>query len=121
ELDVDQANMQGHADADFSYTATLSNQTAEKQRYALSADTPKGWDAEFKSDSKSVTSVEIEPNSSKDIDITLNPSEKITADTYKIPIKASTGSTSAKNVLEAVITGTYEMELTTPSGNLNTD
>lgn len=121
ELDVDQPNMQGHADADFSYTATLSNKTADKQRYALSADAPKGWDTEFKADGKTVTSVEIKPNESKDINITLNPPEKVKADTYQARIKASNGSTSAKNVIEAAITGTYDMDLTTPSGKLSTN
>ncbi|HET7627954.1 MAG TPA: NEW3 domain-containing protein [Bacillales bacterium] len=121
ELNVEQPNMQGHADSDFTYTATLENHTADKQRYALSADAPKGWDVVFKADGKNVTSVVVEPGSSKDIDVTLNPPEKVKAKTYKVMIKASNGSTKAQNVLEAVITGTYELELTTPSGRLSTD
>lgn len=120
-LEVEQPNMQGHADADFTYTATLSNKTAEKQRYALSASAPKGWDVVFKVDGQAVTSVQIEPNGSQDIDVTLNPPENVKAETYKIRIKAESGSTSAKNVLEAVITGSYDMLLTTPSGNLSAD
>src|SRR5690606_12066010 len=41
--------------------------------------------------------------------------------TYKIPIVAESGNTSASLELEAVITGSYDLELTTPDGNLSTD
>jgi uncharacterized membrane protein len=121
ELQVDQPNMQGSADSDFTYTATLNNKTTHKQRYSLSADNPKGWDTEFKADGKSVTSVVVDPGSSKDIDVTLTPPKNVKKGDYKVTIKASSGSTSAKNVLDAVITGTYDMKLTTPSGRLSDD
>lgn len=120
-LDVEQPNLEGHADSDFTYTATLNNRTAEKQRYGLTADAPDGWDVQFKADGQNVTSVEVEPNDTQDIDVTLNPPEKVKAGEYKVQINASSGSTSAKNVLEAVITGTFDLELTTPDGKLNTD
>ncbi|HEX7063494.1 MAG TPA: NEW3 domain-containing protein [Bacillales bacterium] len=121
QLAVDQPNLQGHADSDFTYTATLKNRTAEKQRYALTANAPKGWDVVFQSDGKNVTSVVVEPGSSKDIEVTMNPPQNVKAGTYKAQIKAASGSTSAKNVLEAVITGTYKIQLTTPTGRLSAD
>lgn len=119
ELSVDQPNMQGTASANFSYTATLKNHTAHKQRYALSSNAPKGWDVVFNSGSKNVTSVVVKPGSSKSINVTMNPPQQVKAGHFKATIKASSGSTSAKNVIEAVITGTYDMQLTTPSGRLS--
>ncbi|HEX6922826.1 MAG TPA: NEW3 domain-containing protein [Bacillales bacterium] len=121
QLAVDQPNLQGQADSDFTYTATLKNRTAEEQRYALTANAPKGWNVVFQSDGKNVTSVKVEPGSSKDIEVTLTPPNKVKAGNYKVRIKASSGSTSAKNVLEAVITGTYDIQLTTPTGRLSAD
>lgn len=41
------------------------------------------------------------------------------AGTYAIPVKAATNATSAEAELEAVITGTHELKLTTPSERLN--
>ncbi|MCK9905446.1 NEW3 domain-containing protein, partial [Frankia sp. Cpl3] len=56
-----------------------------------------------------------------DISVEVHPPEKVKAGTYKIPIKAATHSTSAEMQLEAVITGSYGIELSTPSGLLSTD
>lgn len=121
EFNVEQPNMQGHTDSSFSYSATLKNQTADSQHYALSAEFPEGWNVEFKVDGSSVTSITIEPNESKDITIDVTPAENVKADTYVIPVVASTGSTSSDVELEAVITGKYDMELTTPDGKLSSD
>lgn len=121
ELTTDQPNMEGHADANFSYTTNLKNHTAEKQRYALNAQAPEGWNIQFKSEGNNVTSIEIEPNESKEIIVDVTPAENVTADTYKIPIVASSGGTSAELELEAVITGKYSIELSTPDGKVSTD
>ena len=120
EFTTDQANMEGHSKSTFTYKAKLKNQTAEKQLYSLRSETPQGWTVIFKPDYKQATSVEIEPNASKDISIEIKAPEFIETGTYKIPVTASTNSTSASLDLEVVITGTYEIELTTPKGLLNT-
>ncbi|WP_163539521.1 NEW3 domain-containing protein [Gracilibacillus sp. YIM 98692] len=121
ELSVEQANLEGHADATFSYSATLRNRTADQQTYALSAGAQEGWGVQFKADGNNVTSVTIEPGATKDISIDLTPPNNIQADTYSIPIQASTNSTSAEANLEAVITGSYGVSISTPEGNLSTD
>lgn len=121
ELTSEQANLEGHADSSFTYDVTLKNRTAKAQNYALSSSAGKGWQVTFKSGSDTITSVKLEPNESKDITVDVKPPEDVEAGTYKIPIKAQTSDTSAELNLEAVITGTYKMELTTPTGNLSTD
>lgn len=118
---TDQPNMEGHADANFSYTTHLKNHTAEKQRYAIQAQAPEGWNVQFKSEGNSVTSIEIEPNESKEIQVDVTPAENVTADTYPLPIIASSGGTSAELELEAVITGKHSIELSTPDGKVSTD
>lgn len=120
ELNVAQPNMEGHNNSSFDFTATLKNQTANKERYALTSGGPQGWSVTYKVGGKSVTSVQLDPNTSKSIDISVQPPQNVTAGTYKIPIKASSGTSSASTTLEAVITGTYSLNLTTPSGNLST-
>jgi uncharacterized membrane protein len=121
EFTTDQSNMQGNATATFSYRTSLKNRTAEKQLYALMADAPRGWEITFKADYKAVTSVEMEPNTTKEINIDIKPSAQVTAGTYKIPVRAVTSSTSANMELEAVVTGSYAMELTTPTGLVSTN
>jgi uncharacterized membrane protein len=121
ELTTKQPNMEGHSDSTFNYTVTLKNRTAAKQLYALKADAPQGWDIQYSVDGKNVTSVNLDPNGSQDISITVRPPDQVKADTYKIPIHASGNGTGAQVELEAVVTGTYALELSTPSGNLSAD
>lgn len=45
----------------------------------------------------------------------------MTEGSFSIPIRASNSSTSSELALEAVITGSYGLELTTPSGLLSTN
>ena len=116
-----QSNMEGHSESTFTFSTKLKNQTGEKQLYSLRANTPRGWIVTFKPDYKQATSVEIEPNNTKDITIDINPPEYIEAGTYQIPVSAVTNMTTANLNLEVVITGSYKMELTTPMGLLSSD
>jgi uncharacterized membrane protein len=121
EFATDQPNMVGHSSSTFYYRAKLNNRTTELQLYALMADVPRGWNITFKSNGKQVNSVELQPNTIQEITIDINPPSQIEAGKYKIPVSAVTNSTSAKIDLEVVITGTYSMELTTPTGLLSSN
>jgi len=121
ELTTQQANMEGHANANFSFNAVLNNRTAEKQLYALRANALPGWVVTFKANYIQATSVEIEPNTTKDISIEINPPDNIEAGTYRIPVSAGNNSTSASLTLEVVVTGTFNIDLTTPTGLLSTN
>jgi uncharacterized membrane protein len=121
ELSSEQPNMEGSADSSFTYELSLRNRTAQEQLYSLTADAPRGWDVNFEVDSKSVTSVTVESNSTKDIRVAITPPQEVKAGEYQIPIKASTSSTSAETTLEAVITGNFDIQLSTPTGRLSED
>ena len=121
EFTTDQANMEGKTNSTFTYKANLRNRTADKQNYALMADAPRGWDITFKANYKPVTSVEVEANSTMAVTVEIKAPELTEAGSYKIPVRAVTSGTSAELVLEAVIKGTYNLELTTPTGLLSTN
>ena len=120
EFTAEQPNMEGHATATFTFNTNLKNRTAEKQLYALMANAPRGWNITFKSNYQQVTSVSIEANATQAVSIEVKPPEKIEAGKYKIPVSATTNTTSASQELEVVITGSYGIELTTPTGLLST-
>lgn len=119
EFTTDQPNMEGHSNSTFTFNANLKNRTAEKQMYALMANAPRGWNVTFKSNYQQVTSVNAEPNSTQSLTIEIKPPENAEAGKYRIPVSATTYSTSANLELEVVITGTYSMLLTTPTGLLS--
>jgi len=121
EFATNQPNMQGSSTATFTFTTTLKNRTAEQQLYSLTAEASRGWNVIFKADYKQVTSVEMGANTTKDITIEINPPALIEAGTYRIPVSARTNTTTANVQLEVVITGSFSMELTTPTGLLSTN
>jgi uncharacterized membrane protein len=121
EFTTTQANMEGQASATFTYNANLRNRTAEKQLYALTEDAQRGWNVVYRANGKQVTSVEVDPGATTNVTIEIKPPAAVEAGSFKIPVKATTGSTSAQLELEAVVTGSYTIELTTPEGLLSAD
>ncbi len=121
EMTTNQPNMQGASTSTFTFTATIKNRTAEQQLYSLVADATRGWNVVFKADNKQVTSVELPANTTKDILAEITAPSQVEAGTYQIPVSAKTASTSANLMLEVVITGSYSMELATPSGLLSSN
>jgi uncharacterized membrane protein len=121
ELTTGQSNMQGPATTPFTFNAILKNRTAEKQQYALMASAPRGWTVTFKFNYQPVTSVAADPNVAQAITIEVKAPERVEAGKYKIPVRAATNASFADLELEVVITGSYNMELTTPTGLLSTD
>ena len=121
EFTTTQPNMQGNSKSTFTFNATLKNQTAEQQLYALMAEAPRGWNVIFKANYKQATSAQVAPNASENISVDITAPSNVKAGTYKIPVIATTGSTSAQLEFEVVITGSYRIELTTPQGLLSKD
>lgn len=119
ELTTKQPNMQGSGKSNFTFNAELKNRTAEKQLYSLRSNSPRGWNVTFSVSGRQVASVQVEPNVTENISIQIDPPDDIAAGTYKIPVLAANSSTSAALELEVVVTGSYSMELTTPTGLLS--
>ena len=73
EFTTDQPNMQGNSKSTFTFNATLKNQTADQQLYALMANAPRGWSVVFKPNYKQATSAQVEANSSQNVSIEIVP------------------------------------------------
>lgn len=120
ELSIKQPNMVGSTSASFTFNAEIKNRTAEKQFYSLRAAAPAGWNVAFKTSGRQVTSVPVEPNHTESVTLEVDPPDAIQAGTYRIPLSAVTNTSSANEQVEVVVTGTYGLELTTPTGLLST-
>ena len=120
DFSVDQPSMEGHSKSTFTYRAKLRNQTGEKQLYALESESPRGWEVTFKVRGNQLASVNVNENATEDVMISVKPPSTVDAGTYKIPVHATSNTTSGTIELEAVITGSYNLELSTPTGLLST-
>jgi uncharacterized membrane protein len=120
ELITKQPNMEGNANASFTFNADIKNRTTDVQLYALRATVPPGWNVAFKAAGRQVTSVRVEPNHTENLTVEIDPPDAIAAGSYRIPVSAVTSATVANIELEVVIKGSYNLELTTPTGLMNT-
>lgn len=123
EMEVQYPSLSGPDTATFSFRGTLRNNSGRARFYSLGANAPDGWQVSFKPayQNNQITSLSLEPGKSQDLDITVQPPKGVKAGTYTITAAAVSGSDVAQADLEVVISGTYRLELSTPSGRLNAD
>lgn len=114
-------NMEAATNETFRYNTTLQNGSAEEHTYDLQTSLPPGWIIASKVDGIQVTSINIEAGKSRDISVEVNAAPDAIPGKYKIPIRAISGRDSLTLTLEAVVRGTYNVTLTTPTGRLSED
>ena len=134
-LDVDQLEVsqgdfsceypeqEGAADASFSFSATLVNNSPETQTYSLSAQAPEGWQVAFEpsGESSQVASIELESAASQGLDITVTPPNNVEAGQYTIPCSAVSAGETLDMELSVTVTEKYSLDLSTPDGLLSFD
>jgi len=118
-FEIKQDNMEGYAGSNFTFSATLRNQTAEEQTYALAAAPENGWEVRFQSNSNYVSSITLEPNATQTLNIQVNAPEGVAAGDYNIPIAAYNNATKAESSINVSIIGSYGLSLKTADERLN--
>lgn len=123
KLDVQYPSLSGPDTASYSFRATLYNNSGHGRFYSLGANAPEGWQVSFKPayQQNQITSLSLEAGKTQDLDVEVQPPEGVKAGKYSITVAAVSGNEAVKTNLEVVITGTYRLNLTTPSGRLNAD
>ncbi len=122
DFTTDYAEQEGTAGTKFSYTATLTNNSAENQTYSLSASgAPEGWAVTFTpSDAGSATSsVPVDAGTSSTITVAISPSQNVTAGEYPITLTAQSAQEKLELPVTVKVTGSYGLTATTPTGNLS--
>ena len=111
----------GPSGATFQFRVDLTNNTPREQSYSLGAQVPAGWQVSFSPayDSKQIASLSLEAGKSQGLDVKITPPEHVAAGTYTIPVTAVSADSRVQTELVVIITGTYDLVLTTPSGRLN--
>lgn len=114
---------QGASGTTFKFDTTIVNNRATAQSYSLSADAPEGWQVTFtpSGESANVASLNVEPESSQGLTVTVTPSENVEKGDYSIPVSAISSEDSLSTDLAVSITGTYDVSLSTPDGRLSLD
>lgn len=115
--------LQGASSASFNFSTTLANNGLEEQSYSLTAQPPEGWQVGFKPSgaSSQVASLSVDAGSSTAITVTVTPPASVKAGTYKIPCAAVSARENLSTELTVIITGSYSLDLSTPSGRLSAE
>ncbi len=115
--------LQGPASATFGFTVNLSNNSGTDKSYSLAAQAPEGWQVSFKpsGETNQIASLTVPAGKSQALDVSVTPPANVTAGEYTIPCAAVSADEALTVDLKVIITGTYSMTLSTPSGLLSVD
>ncbi|WP_227764007.1 NEW3 domain-containing protein [Zhaonella formicivorans] len=123
ELAAQYSELKGPSNATFNFKLDLINNGSTEQIYSLGARAPEGWQVTFKPsyENQQVASISIKPGESKGLDVAVTPPASVQAGEYVIPVEAVSAAGKVAKELKLIITGTYDLELNTPSGRLNAE
>lgn len=112
-------NVEAARNETFRYHATLENLSKTTKIYMLQAELPPGWLANFMVEGTPVRSLEMTAGKSYDINIEVNPSLLAPPGKTSFLILAISEMDTLKLPLEAVVKGSFNLDLSTPTGKLN--
>lgn len=122
-LSTEYAEQEGAAGTSFTFQTTIQNDTAKEQSYSFSSDAPAGWTVVFQpsGETTQVAAITVDARGSQTMDVVVTPPDGVEAGSYTIPISAISSTDTLSSELTVVITGTYALDLSTPSGLLSFD
>jgi len=118
--------IQGPSTAMFGFSLSLTNNSGTDQTYSLMAQIPdgsQGWQVNFKptGENNQIASLTIAAGKNQSLDMTVTPPANVTAGEYVIQCFAISADEVLQADLKIIISGTYTMTLSTPSGLMSVD
>lgn len=115
--------IRGPSNAAFEFSVEVDSRLDKEAIFDLFAQGPAGWEVNFKPayESKYISSLRIRPNQSQSIAVEVKPAPGAAAGEYPISVRVSAGEAKGEAKLTVMLTGTYELEVGTPSGLLSLD
>ena len=99
----------------------MRNDTGQDATFNFRATAPPGWETSFKPayESKQISSLQINANSSKTVEMEVTPPYRAEAGDYDFKVEVESPKARAEKSLQVVLTGTYGLKAGTPSGLLS--
>jgi uncharacterized membrane protein len=120
-LTSDFPQLSGAPSSTFTYSVTLTNTGTQKETYTLQGQGPDGWTVAVhpSSNAQALTDT-IDGGANDTLSVTAQPPSTVAAGAYPLQVTATSGAQSANAALEADVTGTPGLTLSTPNQVLNT-
>ena len=120
QLTTDFAKLSGTASSTFTYSLTLANNGTQQQTFTLQGQGPDGWQVEVHPSSNAQALTDTVAGGSTDtLTVTVTPPSTVPAGQYPISVAVAAGSQTAQAKLEADVTGSPALTLSTPNQVLN--
>jgi len=120
-IDTTYPTLRGPSGDKFQFSLDVRNDTGQDAVFNFRATAPQGWETSFKPayESKQISSLQINANSSKTVEMEVTPPYNAQAGEYDFKVEAQSPKAKAEKDLKVVLTGTYGLKVGTPSGLLS--
>jgi uncharacterized membrane protein len=119
-MKADYPALRGTATQTYTFSLTLSNDSAQDLTFSLASQGPDGWTVTAKPTGQAqAASTVVKAGETSTIDVEADPPSDVAAGDYPIVVAATAGDKSAQAQLGVTITGNYKLTVTTPDQRLN--
>ena len=121
ELTTSYPVLQGPTDAKFEFSLEVENKTDEESLFNLSAMGPTNWEINFKPawEDKYISSLRLKERQKQSVAMEVRPHPLAGAGTYPIAVKVSSPVAEIEAEMTVILTGTYKIDVGTPTGLLS--
>ena len=115
--------LQGPSDGKFEFSLEVDSKLEKDAVFDLFAQGPEGWVINFKPafETKYISSIRLKANQTTTVAVEVKPALMAKAAEYPFNIRVSSGDAKAEAKLTIILTGTYQLEVGTPTGLLSLD
>jgi uncharacterized membrane protein len=115
--------LRGPTDAKFEFSLEVENKSDKDSIFNLSAQGPKNWEINFKPayEEKFFSSLRIKADRSESMAVEVKPYALAEPGEYPIKVKVKSENAAGEADLKVVLTGTYKLDVGTPTGLLSLD
>jgi uncharacterized membrane protein len=119
-LSTDFPSLRGAAGTTFTFNMQVRNDRAEDLTYTGTAQGPPGWSITAQPTGQSqAVSATVTAGAEAGLTVTVNPPESAAAGTYPVDVVATVGTERIEHQLQVEITGSYSLEVSTPTQALS--
>jgi uncharacterized membrane protein len=120
-LSTDFPSLRGAAGTTFTFSMQVRNDKAEDLTYTGTAQGPVGWTVTAQPTGQSqAVSATVTAGGEAGLTVTVNPPDGAAAGTYPIDVMATVGTEQIEQQVAVEITGSYSLEISTPTEALST-
>ena len=115
--------LRGPSDGKFEFSIEVDSKLDKDAVFDLYAKGPEGWEVNFKPayETKFISSIRLKANQNTTVAVEVKPAMMAQAGEYPIEVRVSSGDAKGEAKLMVVLTGTYDLEVGTPTGLLSLD